>query len=95
MRVFWLPEALRDLGEIYAYLNERNPGTALLVHGTVRQHVEGLTLFPNRGRPGRWPGTRELVIPNLPFVVPYRVRGERVEVLRVFHASRQWPAEPA
>ena len=26
-----------------------------------------------------------------PYIVPYRVRGEAVEILRVFHAARRWP----
>lgn len=43
------------------------------------------------GRPGRVPGTRELVIANTPFLVPYRVKGDTVIVLRVFHGARRWP----
>ncbi len=45
------------------------------------------------GRAGRVPGTRELVISGTPYIVPYRVRGGAVEVLRVFHAARRWPTE--
>jgi toxin ParE1/3/4 len=43
------------------------------------------------GRAGRVTGTRELVIPNTPFIVPYRGKGEMVIILRVFHAARRWP----
>lgn len=43
------------------------------------------------GRPGRIPGTRELIFPSLPYIVPYRIRGEIVEILSVFHAARKWP----
>jgi len=43
------------------------------------------------GRPGRVPGTRELVLPNFPYIIPYRVREQRVEILRVFHTARKWP----
>jgi toxin ParE1/3/4 len=48
----------------------------------------------HRGRPGRWPGTRELIIPGTPYIVPYRVKGPVVEILRVFHGARRWPDEP-
>jgi toxin ParE1/3/4 len=46
---------------------------------------------PNRGRPGRKPNTRELIISGLPFVIIYRVGQEAVGVARILHTSQQWP----
>ncbi|TAI66617.1 hypothetical protein CWO89_07380 [Bradyrhizobium sp. Leo170] len=46
---------------------------------------------PEMERPGRVPGTRELVIPMTPYIVPYRVAGQTVQVLRVFHGAWRWP----
>jgi toxin ParE1/3/4 len=43
------------------------------------------------GRQGRIDGTRELVIHGLPYIIPYRVRRGRVEILAVIHAARRWP----
>jgi toxin ParE1/3/4 len=57
----------------------------------VFDRVDTLADHPEIGRPGRIPGTRELVITNTPFVVPYRVRGDLIEVLSVFHGARRWP----
>jgi plasmid stabilization system protein ParE len=37
-------------------------------------------------RNGRVPGTRELVIPKTPYIVPYRVRHSTIEIARVYHA---------
>jgi toxin ParE1/3/4 len=37
------------------------------------------------------PGTRELVLPHFPYVIPYRVREQRIEILHVLHTSRKWP----
>jgi hypothetical protein len=37
------------------------------------------TELPQRGHAGRWPGTRELIIPGTPDIVPYRVQDELVE----------------
>jgi len=54
--------------------------------------VEGLRQFPERGRTGRVPGTRELVVPRTPFVIPYRVMGREVHVLAVLHGKRAWPS---
>jgi toxin ParE1/3/4 len=42
-------------------------------------------------RPGRVPGTRELVAPDTPYVIPYRVRRERLELIAVFHGRQEWP----
>ena len=46
---------------------------------------------PRAGRPGRLPGTRELVISGTPYIVPYRLRSGTIEILRVFHGARRWP----
>ena len=59
-----------------------------------RQRSACLPTWPHRGRPGRWPGTRELIIPGTPYIVPYRVKGDLVEILRILHGARRWPDEP-
>ncbi len=53
--------------------------------------VEHLAELPNLGRPGRVSGTRELVVPGTPYVIPYRLRGDRLEVIAVFHGRQRWP----
>jgi plasmid stabilization system protein ParE len=53
--------------------------------------VRRLAEYPNSGRIGQVPGTRQLVIPGLPYLVIYRVTTTHVEILRVFHTSRDWP----
>jgi toxin ParE1/3/4 len=57
----------------------------------LQQATERLALYPDRGRPGRVAGTRELIVAELPFILAYRVRRRRVEILRVLHTSRRWP----
>jgi plasmid stabilization system protein ParE len=42
------------------------------------------------GRAGRVPGTRELLLPRYSLLVPYRVVGAELQILRVFH-TRQVP----
>jgi toxin ParE1/3/4 len=32
-----------------------------------------------------------LVVANTPYLVPYRVRNNVIEILRVFHGARKWP----
>jgi toxin ParE1/3/4 len=57
----------------------------------IATSVERLATHPALGRTGRVPGTRELVVSGTPHLVAYRVRGETVEILRVFHGARKWP----
>lgn len=57
---------------------------------TLEYH-ERLSNFPSMGRPGRVSGARELVVSGTPYIIPYRVRDEEVEILRVFHGARKWP----
>jgi plasmid stabilization system protein ParE len=61
----------------------------------VRRHIRTAVLrlgeFPQSGRAGHFPGTRELVLAGLPYVVVYRVTPDSVEIIRVFHASMDWP----
>ena len=91
MRVEWLRKALRNLDEEAAYIAADDASAARLVVERVLDAVAQLAGQPGLGRPGRVPGTRELVVPRTRYVVPYRVRGDVVEILRVFHTSRRPP----
>jgi addiction module RelE/StbE family toxin len=75
------------------YIARDNPAAARRVVMAIVEAVARLQKYPALGRPGRVIGTRELVIPDTPYLVSYRVRGNRVEVLRVFHAARKWPTK--
>jgi len=92
MTPIWSPEAVADLVALRAYITQDDPAAAQRVAVHIVRNVE--TLLANRpkmGRPGRIRGTRELVIPKTPYVVPYRISGDTIQILRVFHSSRRWP----
>jgi toxin ParE1/3/4 len=92
MTIVWSPEAIQDLISLRAYIAEESPAGARRIVLRMLHDVEHL--LPNNphiGRAGRVPGTRELVIPRTPYVVPYRVRGESIQILRVYHGARRWP----
>ena len=92
MKLVWSPEALEDLRDLHAYIARDNPAAATkLVRRIVSRVAEQLPANPETGRPGRVPGTRELVIARTPFLVPYRLGPGRIEILRVYHAARLWP----
>jgi len=91
VRVRWLRTALANLDAEAEYIAEDNPAAAGRVVLRILRAVKLLKKNPALGRAGRVAGTRELVVVGTPYVVPYRVRGEVVEILRVFHAARKWP----
>jgi plasmid stabilization system protein ParE len=86
-----LPRAARDLAEIEAYISEENPEAASDVASRIRRALDLITDRPEIGRLTPTARLREWSIPGLPYIIPYRVRGDMVEVLRVFHTSRQRP----
>ena len=83
--------ALRNLDHEAEFTAADDPQAARQVVNQVLDAVAVLALQPGSGRPGRVPGTRELVVGKTRYLAPYRVRGEVVEVLRVFHTSRRPP----
>lgn len=91
MRVRWLRTALRNLEDEAAYIAIEDPKAARLVVERVLQAIANLAHQPGLGRPGRVPGTRELVVPKTRYIVPYQVQKESIEILRVFHTSRRPP----
>jgi toxin ParE1/3/4 len=94
MRIIWSPEAIADLASIRAYVAEDNPAAARRLVLRIIDDVERqLPASPHIGRPGRVPGTRELVILKTPYIVPYRVQSETIQILRVYHGARRWPDE--
>lgn len=91
MKVSWLREASVSLDSHYDYLATRNPKAARLVFLRIVATAKRLQQFPHSGRPGKLEGTRELVVPGFPYVIVYRAGSSSVEILRVFHTSRDWP----
>ena len=92
MRIRWTEPAARDLTNICDYTEEHNgPEAARRTALRIYKCVSTLAQFPRRGRPGRKPGTRELVFPGLPFLAVYRVGEEVVEIDRILHGAQKWP----
>lgn len=91
MRLRWLRQALRELDEEAAFTALDDERAAALVVRRVFDAVAKLRESPALGHPGRVPGTRELVMLKTPYIVPYRIQGNEVHLLRVFHSSRRRP----
>ncbi|RLA41009.1 MAG: type II toxin-antitoxin system RelE/ParE family toxin [Gammaproteobacteria bacterium] len=93
MQVKWLNTALQNLDDEAEYIAKDDPAAARLM---VQRIIDAINLLPGNpalGHSGRILGTRELVVPDTRYKVPYRVRPrlQRIEILRVFHTSRRLP----
>lgn len=88
----WPTKSLDDLFLIEQYIAEDNPQASIdLTKRIVLTVVEQLGRFQNIGRAGRVNGTRELVIPNTPYIAVYHVKSNTPEILRVLHSSMKCP----
>jgi len=88
MDIRWTPEANSNLEQIGLRIARDNPEAALKTIGIIFERIEQLAIFPHRGRSGRDPGTRELVLAPLPYVAVYRVTDSVVEVLHIWHGAQ-------
>lgn len=94
MKVVWSRRSILHLTQLRAYIAKDSEQNADLVAERILNVVDLLQSHPEIGRPGRLPGTRELVIPKTPFIVPYRIRKDRLEIIAVFRGRRNWPSKP-
>ncbi len=93
MRVRWLARALANLDAEAEYIASDDQQAAGRMVQTVRKSVNLLRRYPALGRPGRVAGTRELVVSGTPYIIPYRVRNNEIQILRLFHGARKWPSK--
>src|SRR5438128_7396745 len=87
----WTRPAIKDLCDAYDYIHEERPSAARRVIERLEKSLQALSRHPYLGRPGRVAGTREHVIPGTPFIIPYWVQHETIELLALIHTSRRWP----
>lgn len=90
MRVEWLEQALKNLKDEADYIALENPDAADDFADALFASVDNLALFPGMGREGRVKNTREWAVPNWSYLIPYRLVGDRLQILGIFH-TRQRP----
>jgi toxin ParE1/3/4 len=93
MKVVWSRRAIHHLVRLREYIAKSSDQNAALVVSRILNAVEQLQTHPELGRPGRVVGTRELVVPQTPYIVPYRIRRDRLDLISVLHGHQKWPAE--
>ncbi len=93
MEIRWSPDAAADLEGIIEYIERDSPVLAQRTGRAIYERLQMLGTFPHSGRHGRIEGTRELLLPPLPFIVVYRVRQHAgvVEIVNIIHGAQRWP----
>ena len=91
MRVLWTTNAANDLAHIIERIRQDNPAAAQRVAQTIYNAVAALKTSPYRGRIGLANETRELLFAPWPYIAVYEILQNQVHVLRIRHASRDWP----
>jgi plasmid stabilization system protein ParE len=88
MRIEWSVRSLADLDRFAEFLLDRDPSLAGRIAAEIRQRAE---ILAHRPLLGRRLGDREeyrqvvLQVARAAYVFQYRIEGERLVVLRVFH----------
>jgi toxin ParE1/3/4 len=87
----WTPRAREQRREAIEFIAQENPAAALDQLDEIEKQTDILLQHPEIGRPGRRKGTRELVISRTHFVVIYRIKAKRIDIVRMLHTSQAWP----
>lgn len=91
MTIRWLKTATRTRFEQLDYIAEDSPSAAARLDEEIERQIDMLAQHPLIGRAGRVQGTRELVIGRTPYIAVYRVKRNKIEILRILHGAQQWP----
>jgi len=93
MKIIWTAQALQDLLLAREHIEMDNKVAAARIANRLSVAAKRLANHPEVGRPGRVDSTRELVVTSTPYLLPYRVREGRVELLAVIHGAQEWPEQ--
>jgi toxin ParE1/3/4 len=94
MRLLWTGPALSDLRAVHGDMaNDGESAANAMVARIVDRAERQLSRLPESGGAGRVVKTRELVVSGTPYVLSYRIVGDTIHILRIFHSARRWPAE--
>jgi addiction module RelE/StbE family toxin len=90
MKLIWTRKALQSRRQVVEHIATSSIGAADSLNKKLGEKASALLAHPYLGRPGRIPGTRELVV-HAQYIIVYELVGQTVRVLYILHTSRQWP----
>lgn len=91
MKIRWSQKAFQNLYRETEFLDEHSHQAARHFVSKILQALEHLKNNPYMGRQGRVSGTREYILNDFPYIIPYRILNEEIQIIRIFHTSRKWP----
>lgn len=91
MKLVWTRFALEDMRQVYEYIAEDNDKAARKTISIIEDSSQILKKYPDIGRTGRCKGTRELIVPRLPYIIAYRIKGSEAHIVSVIHTAMKWP----
>jgi toxin ParE1/3/4 len=93
MSLILLPRVAPDSAHEVTYLTDQHPFAA---EGFRLAIIASLRLIERNnavGRHSQTAGIREWSVPDGPYVIPYRIKDQDVEILRIWHTSRRQPKQ--
>jgi len=91
MNLVLLPQAAQDIADAVTYLNRANGHAVAPFRQAIAKSLRLIATNSRVGHHSRTDGVREWSVPDWPYLIPYRVVGEEVQVLRVWHTKRRQP----
>jgi len=88
LEIVWSPLALARLQKIRAFIALGKPEAAERTATRIVSIIEALRIHPYLGRVGLEPVIRELIIGGTPYSILYRIRGNRLIISTISHASQ-------
>jgi toxin ParE1/3/4 len=95
MKLVWTRTARFDLKEISDYYSKLNPRAATGLIDAIISAAMQLEDFPELGRHSEVGKVRLWQVPGRPYLLPYRIVGNDVEILAVFDERQKRPDERA
>lgn len=92
-QLVWTPRALTHFEEMQDFLAQKSPKAAYTVACRIQKALAVLVKYPEMGRPAAQKHVRLLVVPQTQYLLPYRRKKDRIEILDVFHAKREMPKQ--
>ena len=91
MRVRFTRPAQADLQRIHAYIAKDNPEAASRVVARLIEQARALADHPQQGRKTDEPDVHAIVVPQIRYLVFYRVSENEIQIIHIRHTARSRP----